>query len=213
MKSMRSIVLWFWIFLSAEAIMIAGLLFDNLTAYKFFFDFYRFSIAMVTFFIYNIILALLFSPQMLYGNDNKETVNEAKIARDKYLRSKLSGEEKEVILEKFSSYLKSETKPFLNPRMALQEVSSLLEVSANNLSQVINEKTGFNFNDYINTFRIEEAKNILTSREYQKLTIEAIAAKAGFNSKSPFYMAFKKHTGMTPKEFAALQLPVLKEND
>jgi YesN/AraC family two-component response regulator len=86
-------------------------------------------------------------------------------------------------------------------------------VSANNLSQVINEKTGFNFNDYINTFRVEEAKNILTSPEYQKLTIEAIAEKAGFNSKSPFYTAFKKHAGMTPKEFAAMQLHVLKEND
>jgi AraC-like DNA-binding protein len=212
-KSMRSIVPWFWLFLSAEAIMIAGLLFDNLTAHKFFVDPYRFSIGMVTFFIYNIILALLFSPQMLYGNENKETVNETIIARDKYMRSKLSGEEKEVILEKFCLYLKSETKPFLNPRMALQEVSSLLEVSANNLSQVINEKTGFNFNDYINTFRVEEAKNILTSPEYQKLTIEAIAEKAGFNSKSPFYTAFKKHTGMTPKEFAAMQLHVLKEND
>jgi hypothetical protein len=84
---MRSIVPWFWLFLSAEAIMIAGLLFDNLTAHKFFVDPYRFSIGMVTFFIYNIILALLFSPQMLYGNENKETVNETIIARDKYMRS------------------------------------------------------------------------------------------------------------------------------
>jgi AraC-like DNA-binding protein len=46
---------------------------------------------------------------------------------------------------------------------------------------------------------------LLSSVEFQKLTIEAIAEKAGFYSKSPFYSAFKKHAGMTPKEFVAMQ--------
>jgi AraC-like DNA-binding protein len=71
--------------------------------------------------------------------------------------------------------------------------------------QVINEKTKFNFNDYINTYRIEVAKELLISPENNKLTIDTIAEKAGFNSKSPFYIAFKKHSGMTPKSFIQLQ--------
>lgn len=60
-----------------------------------------------------------------------------------------------------------------------------------------------NFNDFINAYRIEETISILTSSSLSKLTIEAIALKAGFNSKSTFYSAFKKQTGKTPKEFLA----------
>jgi len=89
--------------------------------------------------------------------------------------------------------------------MSLQEVSLVLDINPNRLSQAINEKTGLNFKDYINSFRVEESKLLLSSPEFQKLTIEAIAEKAGFYSKSPFYSAFKKHTGMTPKEFVTIQ--------
>jgi AraC-like DNA-binding protein len=56
-----------------------------------------------------------------------------------------------------------------------------------------------------NSYRIEMAKEILNSPDYNKLTIDAIAEKAGFNSKSPFYIAFKKHTGMTPKVYLSMK--------
>jgi AraC-like DNA-binding protein len=104
-------------------------------------------------------------------------------------------------MDKMTGYMKGEVKPYLNPKISLQEVSTVLDINPNHLSQAINEKTGLNFKDYINSFRVEEAKLLLSSPEFQKLTIEAIAEKAGFNSKSPFYSAFKKHAGMTPKEF------------
>jgi YesN/AraC family two-component response regulator len=102
-------------------------------------------------------------------------------------------------------YLQSEEKPFLNPTISISDVAKLLNVNAQHLSQVINEKAKLNFSDFINSYRIKLAKEILNSPEYNKLTIDAIAEKAGFNSKSPFYIAFKKHTGMTPKAFISLQ--------
>jgi len=194
-------VLWFRIFFAGEAIMIGGLLFDHATGLHYFKDPYRFSITMVTFFIYDITLALLFFPQILYGSHHTPNTH---VPREKYNWSKLNTDDKAMILEKVDNFLKDAKKPYLNPKISLQEVSVVLDINPGKLSQVINERTGLNFKDYINTLRIEEAKLILSSPDYQKLTIEAIAEKAGFNSKSPFYSAFKKHTGMTPKEFVEL---------
>ncbi|MBS0001361.1 MAG: helix-turn-helix transcriptional regulator [Cyclobacteriaceae bacterium] len=52
----------------------------------------------------------------------------------------------------------------------------------------------------MNAFRIEFAKELLFSPDFNKFTIDVIAVKSGFNSKSPFYAAFKKYTGFTPKQ-------------
>ena len=49
------------------------------------------------------------------------------------------------------------------------------------------------FSDYVNSLRIEEAKRLLNSDLFKRTTIESIAQKAGFNSKSPFYIDFKKY--------------------
>lgn len=196
-----STVIWFWIFLAGQAIMLVGLFADQLTSLNFDIDPYRFSVTMVTFFIYDIVLALLFFPKMLYGNQVSPVV--LPIAKEKYIWSKLTADEKSVIMDKMTGYMKDEVKPYLSPKISLQEVSTVLDINPNRLSQAINEKTGLNFKDYINSYRVEEAKLLLSSPEFQKLTIEAIAEKAGFYSKSPFYSAFKKHAGMTPKEFMA----------
>ena len=53
----------------------------------------------------------------------------------------------------------------------------------------------------MNSYRVEEAKRRLADPRSHYLTIVAIAQEAGFNSKSAFYTAFRKHTGMTPSQF------------
>jgi AraC-like DNA-binding protein len=108
--------------------------------------------------------------------------------------------------------MKREEKPFINPKISLLEIASYLKTSPQQVSQVINEKTHLNFNDFVNTYRIEEAKKILLSPSFSKLTIDAIAQKSGFNSKSAFYTAFKKGTNMTPKEFILSTTAILKTN-
>jgi AraC-like DNA-binding protein len=195
---LRLTIIWFWIFLLGQAIMYAGLLIERSLENHLFTNPFSFYITVISFLIYDISISLMFFPAILYGN---QIIPEANPIKDKYERSKLNADSKNIILDKLDDFLNSKEKPYLNPMITLNEVSLLLEISINHLSQVINEKTNMNFNDYINKYRINEAKLILLSPQYQKITIDAIAKMAGFNSKSAFYAAFKKHLGMNPKEF------------
>jgi AraC-like DNA-binding protein len=76
-----------------------------------------------------------------------------------------------------------------------------LNTQPNYLSQVINEKEGKIFYDYINTIRIEEFKRLAVLPESRKYTLLALAEQCGFNSKSSFNRYFKKVTGQSPSEF------------
>jgi len=68
--------------------------------------------------------------------------------------------------------------------------------------QTINQQMGYrNFTDFVNSFRIEEAKKIFADPDQRKVTILEIAYKVGFNSVGPFNRAFKSVTGQTPTEF------------
>jgi AraC-like DNA-binding protein len=190
---------WFIIYLGTQLILIVEGAREHLSGLHLSIDPYQFVMYMVAFFQYAVIVGLLFLPELLYGTGTKIALE-----KTKYTFSKLSETEKNSILNKLYSYIEKSDKPYLNEKISLIEVSKILDIGSQQLSQVINEKTKFNFNEFINSYRIEEAKRILTSPSYAKLTIEAIAQKAGFNSKSAFYTAFKKHTGLTPKEFIGL---------
>lgn len=187
---------WFIIYMSSQFILIAGVFLDLITGLKLFEDPYRFSMLMIAFFHFSVIIGLLLFPELLYGTFAVDT----KVA-EKYSRSKLTDTEKNQILNLLYDFIKREDKPFLNEKITLVEVSKLLNVGPHQISQVINEKTNNNFNDFINSYRIEESKKLLISASHSNLTIDAIAQKAGFNSKSAFYRAFKKNAGITPKEF------------
>lgn len=200
-KSNRHLVSWFSLFLINQSILLVGLFINILTGFKLFDDPYHYTITIETSYLYITAIALLFYPAMLYGNP----VDTAVKAKEKYTYSKLKTDEKSEILKNLNNYLQSKAMPFLDPKLSLVTVARVLNVGTQQLSQVINERTKLNFNDYINTYRIEVAKKILMTTDYNKLTIDAIAEKAGFNSKSPFYIAFKKYTGMTPKSFIKLQ--------
>jgi AraC-like DNA-binding protein len=141
-------------------------------------------------------IGLLFFSNLLYGN----SVVEQEI-KEKYSHSKLSNEAKIDILNNLNIYMKGEDKSLLSEKISMAEIAKKLNVSTQQISQVINEKTNLNFNDYVNSYRIEEAKKMLLSNTFSKLTIDAISQKSGFRSKSAFYVVFKKHTGNTPKEF------------
>ena len=120
--------------------------------------------------------------------------------QQKYEQSRLTQEEKSEYLQKLRVYF-NENKPYLNPELTITEVSHKLNVSVRYLSQVINESSGKNFHDFINSYRIEEAKRQLVNTAESKKTVLEVLYESGFNSKSAFYSAFKKHTGFTPTEF------------
>ena len=125
----------------------------------------------------------------------------------KYEKSSLTSENSEKYLNKLLNLMECE-KPFLNNDLTLQKLSEKLSVSQHHLSQIINEKLSQNFFDFINSYRIEEAKTLLLDKRGELLTILAIAEEVGFNSKSAFNIAFKKYTSMTPTQFKKQNLPI-----
>ncbi|MDH7446257.1 helix-turn-helix domain-containing protein [Aquimarina sp. 2201CG14-23] len=95
-------------------------------------------------------------------------------------------------------FLMKEVKIYRNPNLGLESVAKKLKISSNYLSQLVNKLTGKNFADYINTFRVEDAKLKLRNVNFINYTIVGIALESGFNSKSTFYSAFKKIAGISP---------------
>lgn len=95
---------------------------------------------------------------------------------------------------------------YLDPQLSLEVVSTKLDISANYLSQIVNNHSQYSFADYVNTQRIALAKQLLIDPEFNKYTIQSIALETGFNSKSSFYSAFKKATDRTPTAYKKEQL-------
>lgn len=97
--------------------------------------------------------------------------------------------------------LMTEESEFKNADLTLKSLSEQLHQSPQVVSMVINQKSGKNFNSFINHYRIEDASKHLRDPKLRHYTISAIAMESGFNSISSFNSAFKKHTGMTPLAF------------
>jgi AraC-like DNA-binding protein len=98
-------------------------------------------------------------------------------------------------------FLMKEAKIYRDPNLGLDSMAKKLNISGNYLSQLVNKLSGHNFTDYVNRYRIEDAKSKLRNPNFINYTIIAIALESGFNSKSTFYSAFKKLTGISPKEY------------
>ncbi|CAL2058590.1 AraC family transcriptional regulator [Tenacibaculum sp. 190524A05c] len=94
-----------------------------------------------------------------------------------------------------------EHEPYLNPSLTIRNLADQLKVPMRDLSVLINQELKLHFFDFINEYRIEKAKNILSNPSKTKVTVLEILYEVGFNSKSSFNTAFKKHTGKTPTQF------------
>lgn len=92
-------------------------------------------------------------------------------------------------------------KPYTNPDLKSADIAQQLSLSTHELSRLINEHLDKTFTDFINEYRVEEAKHLITINS--RYTLEAIGNQSGFNSKSAFYKAFKKFHGTTPGKFKA----------
>jgi YesN/AraC family two-component response regulator len=117
---------------------------------------------------------------------------------DKYETQSVS--ENAPSMEAVFQAVKAETF-FTSPKASLKGLATVFETHPNTISRLINQETGGNFNDYLNRFRIDLARERLLSEDYRHLTIEGIGQSVGFRSKSSFYQAFKKQTGKSPSQF------------
>ena len=105
------------------------------------------------------------------------------------------------LYEKLLDYMTAE-KPFLEPELSLADLARRLHTNPVILSQVINTGVGKNFNDFVNSYRVEAFKEAVKKAKNKHLSLLGIALDCGFNSKATFNRAFKKFTGLLPKEFA-----------
>lgn len=126
--------------------------------------------------------------------------NESDKKRSLYEKSGLQENEKEDIIRQLNKYM-AEQKPYLNPELNIRKLAASLEIPAHKLSQTINQSLQKTFFEFINEFRVKDAIHYLAKKEYENLTIIAIAYESGFNSKTSFYNTFKKHTSKTPSEY------------
>ena len=109
-------------------------------------------------------------------------------------------DKRQNVFNEIDSYIVDNQK-FMDPLLSLESLSEDLGMGTTSLSKLMNAHAGSNFSDYINKYRVEQSKQLLSDSHFSAYTIVAIGMECGFNSKSTFYSAFKKFTGQTPSTF------------
>jgi AraC-like DNA-binding protein len=137
-----------------------------------------------------IVMSILLSPELLFDLKEKDK-KVGKIIKE-------SIEESTEMLKAIESKMMEE-KFYLNENFSSQDVLVHFEITRNKLDELLTHIKGLSFADWLNTLRIEYAKNLLLT--HNKYTIDAISSMSGYSSRSAFYAAFKKVTNITPTEF------------
>jgi AraC-like DNA-binding protein len=111
------------------------------------------------------------------------------------LNANIQKQESREIIERFK-----ENEFYLNADISLQELAEELGIAKHKLSKIIKDEGYDNFYVFINHFRIQKSK-ILLSKMPNNHVIESVVTESGFKSRSTFYRVFKESTGLTPKEY------------
>ncbi|MCB0665998.1 MAG: helix-turn-helix domain-containing protein [Saprospiraceae bacterium] len=130
----------------------------------------------------------------LYGNTSENQVLQKK--KTALLEPAIASH----LQQKVFSYIKSD-KPYLNPNLSLRSLAEQTEIHPNQLSWLLNEQIGKNYNEFINEYRVEHFKDLALNPENTHISLIGLAFESGFNSKTVFNTFFKKHAGMTPSQF------------
>ncbi|WP_316835373.1 helix-turn-helix domain-containing protein [Pedobacter nutrimenti] len=106
------------------------------------------------------------------------------------------------LLAKLDAHI-AKHKDFLQKTITLKKLAHILEMPAHQLNHLIRNKHNKSFIQFIHSLKIDLVKKRLeTTTDWKHFTLEAIGAEAGFKSRSVFFSEFKKHTGMSPGEYA-----------
>nr|WP_299385625.1 helix-turn-helix domain-containing protein [Allomuricauda sp.] len=116
----------------------------------------------------------------------------------KYVKSGLTLQEAKDIKESIRLAFEQD-KIYRNNALCLNELSTYISKDRYKVSQVLNEHLSKNFYALINQYRIADAKDLLLNQPF--LSVKAVMYEVGFNSKTSFYSAFKKETGLSPNDF------------
>jgi len=149
-----------------------------------------------------ILIQALQNPHIFLGISSKLELNpHRELDASKIKKDKLSQNDK-LLLEKSITELKHfmvNSRPYLNPTLTIELLAKQLNLTTEDLSSMINHHLGQHFFDFVNTYRVKSAAKML--QIHQDKTILTILYEVGFNSKSSFNTAFKKHMAMTPSQY------------
>lgn len=147
-----------------------------------------------------VLINLLFALTVTYNSIVKSDYLSGIVLPRQYAMSRLTLSDCNAIIERLTHSMESE-KLYLSPSLSVDDLAHKIKVPSRHISQSLHVSLQSNFYDFVNKYRIEEIKRRLDNDASHHLTFLALAYEAGFNSKSVFNSAFKKHTGMTPKEY------------
>ena len=187
---------WAKLILIALVILQLGM-FINLSVNGYTLDTYQISMKfeslLIAIFFFIFAYSIMHFPVFAFSGDFEDLPEETK---KKYAKSSLKNSSE--LFAQISTLVREE-QLYLDFDLKLNTLSEKLGSSIHHVSQAINQNSGMSFPDFINGFRIEEAKKRLLMPKPD--TIFAISLDVGFNSKAAFYTAFKKVTSQTPTEF------------
>lgn len=141
--------------------------------------------------------------ELAKDKDAGEGIGESS-AVEKAKPKRLSAEQVTSLSAQLSSLMEKD-KLFLDNDLNLPTVAEKLGISIHEASFLINETAKDNFYNFINRYRVEEAKKLLTSPKMAELNILGIAFASGFNSKTTFNTTFKKIAGISPSQYSKKQ--------
>ncbi|MEP0985660.1 helix-turn-helix domain-containing protein [Ekhidna sp.] len=118
------------------------------------------------------------------------------------VKKKLSASEKQALISIAETLEKQmqEAKIYKDPDLTLSSLADRLSIKSYLLTKTLNEIINKPFNDYMNEYRVKEIEELIKEPSNDKYTLLSLAFEAGFNSKSSFNRAVKKHLGMAPSD-------------
>jgi AraC-like DNA-binding protein len=149
---------------------------------------------------------LLFQPELLlqYQPPALLPATEGTIVEDAAFELVSQSPKEAIAIEQWKeriSCIMQDEKLYEDAELTLTQLSKLVGSNPSVISKVINQGFEQNFNDFVNSYRIRAVTEKLLTGEHKTQTLLGIAFDCGFNSKATFNRAFKKQTGLSPKEW------------
>lgn len=119
---------------------------------------------------------------------------------EKYQKSTLNDQKVNDLSNNLKA-LVEEKKSYLNMDLSPAEIAEELGITKHQLSQVLSQKVGLTFNEFINKYRVEAAQEMIRSENGTSYKLIHLAFDSGFNNKTTFLRNFKKITGLTPSAY------------
>jgi len=161
----------------------------------------------------NVVPAMAAAALLFLGGAAWRRVHDAQPAGPKYARSGLTSDDARLLISRIEQLLTDE-RLYTDATLTLTRIAERLGVSAQSISQALNQHASTTFNQLVTRYRLEAARTELLTRPAAELKIEAVALNAGFASRSSFYDAFRRAYGTTPTRYreAELSNPVGSDN-